>query len=153
MAQRVIAENARVSTVTYTLPNKHYIPVNMDYIGVDNVTPLSLFSSLSCVIYPHLWTEQTRMYLFRSQPQGASVLQPVHRDGGCLIVFQWIDSSDSFTRMRPWLVCLSPCITSAFLLRIVSTTQCAPIYSLPSITLMAPPFRPPSHFVFCSESS
>jgi len=39
MAQRVIAENARVDTVTYALPNKHYLPVDMAYIGVDNVSP------------------------------------------------------------------------------------------------------------------
>ncbi|KAH7910519.1 hypothetical protein BJ138DRAFT_1087529 [Hygrophoropsis aurantiaca] len=39
MAQRVIAENAGVQTVTYKLPNKHYIPVDMKYIGVDNTTP------------------------------------------------------------------------------------------------------------------
>ncbi|KAH7929235.1 uricase [Leucogyrophana mollusca] len=39
MAQRVIAENADVQTVTYNLPNKHYIPVDMKYIGVDNTTP------------------------------------------------------------------------------------------------------------------
>jgi len=39
MGQRVIAENAGVVSVTYKLPNKHYIPVNMNYIGVDNTTP------------------------------------------------------------------------------------------------------------------
>lgn len=39
MGQRVIAENAGVESVTYKLPNKHYIPVDMKYIGVDNTTP------------------------------------------------------------------------------------------------------------------
>ncbi|KAF9231346.1 hypothetical protein BU15DRAFT_56253 [Melanogaster broomeanus] len=39
MAQRVIAENAGIQEVTYKLPNKHYIPVDMKYIGVDNMTP------------------------------------------------------------------------------------------------------------------
>ncbi|OAX41919.1 uricase [Rhizopogon vinicolor AM-OR11-026] len=39
MGQRVIAENAGVVSVTYKLPNKHYIPVNMNYIGIDNTTP------------------------------------------------------------------------------------------------------------------
>ncbi|KAH7884873.1 hypothetical protein F5I97DRAFT_1812868 [Phlebopus sp. FC_14] len=39
MAQRVIGENAGVESVTYKLPNKHYIPVDMKYIGVDNMTP------------------------------------------------------------------------------------------------------------------
>jgi urate oxidase len=39
MGQRIIAENAYVKSVTYSLPNKHYIPVDMKYIGVDNTTP------------------------------------------------------------------------------------------------------------------
>lgn len=39
MAQRVLAENAGVESVRYVLPNKHYIPVDMNYIGVDNTTP------------------------------------------------------------------------------------------------------------------
>ncbi|KAL0945238.1 hypothetical protein HGRIS_000751 [Hohenbuehelia grisea] len=39
MAQKIVAENAGVNSVTYTLPNKHYIPVNMDYIKIDNTTP------------------------------------------------------------------------------------------------------------------
>ncbi|KAH9955445.1 uricase [Russula compacta] len=38
-AQRVLAENAGVESVRYALPNKHYIPVDMRYIGVDNTTP------------------------------------------------------------------------------------------------------------------
>jgi hypothetical protein len=45
MAQQVVDENEHVETVTYTLPNKHYIPVDMHYIGVENVDPLSLVSS------------------------------------------------------------------------------------------------------------
>ena len=44
MAQRVLAENAGVDTVRYVLPNKHYIPVDMKYIGVDNTTPYVFFS-------------------------------------------------------------------------------------------------------------
>ncbi|KAF8987050.1 hypothetical protein BDQ17DRAFT_1258952, partial [Cyathus striatus] len=39
MAERIIAENSGVQSVTYTLPNKHYVPVDMRYIGVDNLTP------------------------------------------------------------------------------------------------------------------
>jgi hypothetical protein len=42
MAQRVLAENAGVESVRYVLPNKHYIPVDMKYIGVDNTTPCVL---------------------------------------------------------------------------------------------------------------
>ncbi|KAF8468499.1 uricase [Russula ochroleuca] len=41
MGQRVLAENAGVESVGYVLPNKHYIPVDMKYIGVDNTTPLN----------------------------------------------------------------------------------------------------------------
>ena len=39
MAQRIVAEHAHVQSVTYNLPNKHYVPVDMKYIGVDNMTP------------------------------------------------------------------------------------------------------------------
>lgn len=39
MAQRVISENAKVQSVTYTLPNKHYVPVDMKYLVMDNLTP------------------------------------------------------------------------------------------------------------------
>jgi urate oxidase len=39
MAQLVIAQNKGVQTISYALPNKHYIPVNMNYIGVKNLSP------------------------------------------------------------------------------------------------------------------
>ncbi|KAI0293004.1 uricase [Multifurca ochricompacta] len=39
MAQRVLSENKGIEKVRYVLPNKHYIPVDMKYIGVDNTTP------------------------------------------------------------------------------------------------------------------
>lgn len=39
MGQRIIAENQHIGSVTYSLPNKHYVPVDMKYIGVDNTTP------------------------------------------------------------------------------------------------------------------
>ena len=42
MAQRVVSENAFIQTASYALPNKHYIPVDMRYLGVDNLTPLSI---------------------------------------------------------------------------------------------------------------
>jgi hypothetical protein len=45
MAQRVLAGNAGVESVRYVLPNKHYIPVDMKYIGVDNTTPYVPFHS------------------------------------------------------------------------------------------------------------
>ncbi|KAH9939728.1 uricase [Epithele typhae] len=39
MGQRIVAENGGVQTVSYALPNKHYVPVDMKYIGVDNLSP------------------------------------------------------------------------------------------------------------------
>ncbi|KAG6830229.1 hypothetical protein H0H92_001669 [Tricholoma furcatifolium] len=39
MAQLVLSQNSGVDAVTYSLPNKHYIPVDMRYIGVENITP------------------------------------------------------------------------------------------------------------------
>ncbi|KAI0050474.1 uricase, partial [Auriscalpium vulgare] len=39
MGQRLLAESGSVQTVRYVLPNKHYIPVDMKYIGVDNTSP------------------------------------------------------------------------------------------------------------------
>ncbi|KAJ3994663.1 hypothetical protein F5050DRAFT_1834784 [Lentinula boryana] len=39
MAEKLIAENADIQTVSYALPNKHYIPVDMSYMGLDNLTP------------------------------------------------------------------------------------------------------------------
>ncbi|KAI1787500.1 uricase [Ganoderma leucocontextum] len=39
MGQRIIAENQHITNVTYSLPNKHYVPVDMKYIGIDNMTP------------------------------------------------------------------------------------------------------------------
>ena len=39
MGQRIIAENAHIASVTYKLPNKHYVPVDLKYIGIDNTSP------------------------------------------------------------------------------------------------------------------
>jgi len=39
MGQRLIGDNSAVDRATYTLPNKHYIPVDMKYIGIDNTSP------------------------------------------------------------------------------------------------------------------
>ena len=43
MGERLIKENAAVNRATYTLPNKHYIPVDMKYIGIDNTSPFQFF--------------------------------------------------------------------------------------------------------------
>ncbi|KAG6899880.1 hypothetical protein C0993_005767 [Termitomyces sp. T159_Od127] len=39
MGQLVLTQNDGVQAVTYTLPNKHYIPVDVNYIAVENLTP------------------------------------------------------------------------------------------------------------------
>ncbi|KDQ58927.1 hypothetical protein JAAARDRAFT_33647 [Jaapia argillacea MUCL 33604] len=39
MTQKILTENKFIQSVTYALPNKHYVPVDMKYIGVDNLTP------------------------------------------------------------------------------------------------------------------
>lgn len=39
MALRVIKEHDPVQTISYALPNKHYIAVDMSYLGVDNISP------------------------------------------------------------------------------------------------------------------
>jgi len=39
MAQKILEENATVQDVTYRLPNKHYIPVNLTFMGLENMTP------------------------------------------------------------------------------------------------------------------
>ena len=46
MGRRLIEENAAVDRATYTLPNKHYIPVDMNYIGIDNSSPFQSASFL-----------------------------------------------------------------------------------------------------------
>jgi hypothetical protein len=46
MGERLIEENGAVNRATYTLPNKHYIPVDMKYIGIDNTSPFQFASFL-----------------------------------------------------------------------------------------------------------
>lgn len=41
MAKLVLSAHADVKEVTYKLPNKHYIPVDMRYLGVENLHPPS----------------------------------------------------------------------------------------------------------------
>jgi len=49
MAQLIIAQNEGIQSATYALPNKHYIPVDMRYMGVENVKPseAEVFTPLS----------------------------------------------------------------------------------------------------------
>lgn len=35
----VLKENPQVVDITYKLPNKHYVPVNLDFKGLQNITP------------------------------------------------------------------------------------------------------------------
>lgn len=39
MASQIIALHAGIKEVSYELPNKHYVPVDMRYIGQENVVP------------------------------------------------------------------------------------------------------------------
>ncbi|CAE7198340.1 unnamed protein product, partial [Rhizoctonia solani] len=39
MSQQFIADNATANSISYRLPNKHYIPVPLDYIGLANTKP------------------------------------------------------------------------------------------------------------------
>jgi hypothetical protein len=68
MAQRLLELNGFVQSVTYTLPNKHYIPVDLKWASVDNLTPyvsvliaypsfapsLPLFDTRGSVLLPFL---------------------------------------------------------------------------------------------------
>lgn len=50
MAERILSENKHVQTVSYSLPNKHYIPVDMRYAGIDNLTPCVSLLLLHCFL-------------------------------------------------------------------------------------------------------
>ncbi|KAG8804881.1 hypothetical protein FRC18_007000 [Serendipita sp. 400] len=39
MASDIIRKNPSVSSVSYKLPNKHYIPVDLSYMNLDNLKP------------------------------------------------------------------------------------------------------------------
>ncbi len=39
MGVQLVEEHVQLEEVKYALPNKHYVPVDMKYIGVDNTTP------------------------------------------------------------------------------------------------------------------
>lgn len=39
MAEQIVKEHEKVESARYALPNKHYVPVDMKYIGLDNLTP------------------------------------------------------------------------------------------------------------------
>jgi len=39
MAQQIIEANSTVGSVTYKLPNKHYIPVNLGFMKLENLSP------------------------------------------------------------------------------------------------------------------
>jgi urate oxidase len=55
MARLIIAQNAHVQTVSYALPNKHYIPVDMGYVGVENLVPCVHLLSTIYILYLHLF--------------------------------------------------------------------------------------------------
>lgn len=44
MAQQILSTHKHLQSVSYTLPNKHYVPVDMRYVGVENMKPCVLFN-------------------------------------------------------------------------------------------------------------
>ncbi|KAJ7851828.1 hypothetical protein B0H14DRAFT_3451138 [Mycena olivaceomarginata] len=48
MARLIIVQNTHVQTVSYALPNKHYIPIDMGYLGVENLVPGLITTTVSC---------------------------------------------------------------------------------------------------------
>jgi len=39
MAGLLVKEHAQLESAAYALPNKHYVPVDMKYLGIDNMSP------------------------------------------------------------------------------------------------------------------
>ncbi len=37
--EMVLKENPQIVNITYKLPNKHYVAVNLDFKGLENTTP------------------------------------------------------------------------------------------------------------------
>lgn len=59
-AEKVIQQNALITDITYKLPNKHYIPVDMSYYrGTKNVTPPEVAEVFTPVAAPSGFIEAT----------------------------------------------------------------------------------------------
>jgi hypothetical protein len=73
MAHLIIVQNTHVQTVSYALPNKHYIPVDMGYLGVENLVPcmlpwrLGIIASLTLIQFYLYSTERKRKSSCSSQ--------------------------------------------------------------------------------------
>ncbi|KAI0071957.1 uricase [Panus rudis PR-1116 ss-1] len=39
MAQQILSSHKHLQSVSYSLPNKHYVPVDMKYLGIENLKP------------------------------------------------------------------------------------------------------------------
>ena len=71
MAQLVLEQNAHIASVTYRLPNKHYIPVDMKYLGIDNLTPwVDKFVFCCRLLKQAIFAARMRKCLRRYRPQG-----------------------------------------------------------------------------------
>jgi hypothetical protein len=81
MARLIIAQNAHVQTVSYALPNKHYIPVDMGYLGVENlvscVLRCCLFLALTGMLFPISQSASGGLHAHR----GSQVRIPSHYAG------------------------------------------------------------------------
>lgn len=95
MAERILAENEHIQTVNYALPNKHYIPVDMRYAGIDNLTPyvlppsfallffsayLACFFGASCLAHRHVLSAQPTASCFSCAPRAIAVTNPRSAD-------------------------------------------------------------------------
>jgi len=59
-AQKVLEENTKLADITYKLPNKHYIPVNLEFFhGTQNITPPSVAEVFTPVDAPSGYIEAT----------------------------------------------------------------------------------------------
>jgi hypothetical protein len=71
MAQLIIAQNKGIQSVTYALPNKHYVPVDMRYLAVENMQPSVNYHSRSILAaIPSILTGLKLKYSLRSLHQG-----------------------------------------------------------------------------------
>ena len=79
MAQRIIDENAHITSVSYKLPNKHYVPVDMKYIGVDNMSPCVLLRRVcvSTMALTHSCSPKAEVFVPLSAPRYVSLIRYV----------------------------------------------------------------------------
>lgn len=110
MAERILAENKVVQTVTYTLPNKHYIPVDMRYAGIDNLTPYVPFtrSVFPLNLPPSRFFLSVLFFAILSALPGAGVILGCSQTPEACHAFAILDCSGSMRTERHATFALSP---------------------------------------------